>query len=77
MAAVSALREEFGDEVNLTVVPPEVTNASMEEMARYNLGSRSHGLVAFDSSGEAVMSIAGHQFGDAEIRIAIAQATMN
>ncbi len=73
MAAVSGLRSEFEGKVDLTVISAEETKNRQDEIVRYNLAARSHGLVAFDNTGEAVMSIAGHQFGEPEIRMAIAQ----
>lgn len=76
MAAVSELRPEFEGQVDLTVVSAEETKASGADLERYNLGSRRHGLVAFDAAGEPVLSIAGHAFGEPEIRMAIAQAIM-
>lgn len=76
MAAVSELRDEYGDQVELTVISAEQTAERKDEILRYNLASRGHGLVGFDAAGEPVASIAGHRFGEDEIRVVIAQATL-
>ena len=74
---MSELRNEFDPaEVALTIISAEETKERADEIARYNLAPRGHGLVAFDASGEAVFTIAGHQFGEPEIRVAIQQATL-
>ena len=54
--------------------PGEETAEREDELERYNLASRSHGLVALDQAGEAVVTIAGHRFGRPEIELAIGQA---
>jgi hypothetical protein len=73
VAAVGELREEYGDQVDFEVISPEETSAAGEDLARYNLASRGHGLVAITAGGEAVVTIAGHQFGRDEIVMAIEQ----
>ncbi len=73
MAAVGELQPEYEGRVNLTVVSAEETKLRQQEIQRYNLDARSHGIVAFDSNGEPVASIAGHAFGEPEIRMLIAQ----
>lgn len=73
MAAVGELEKEYGDRVNFVIVEPEDTKARTAELERYQLASRRHGLVAFDASGEVVVTIAGHQFGRDEIMMAISQ----
>lgn len=76
MAAVGELQNEYADRVSFVVVPGEETKARAEEIERYHLSARGHGLVAFDAAGEPVMTIAGHQFGRDEILVAIQQATL-
>ena len=73
MAVVDELREEYGDRVDFEVVSPEETGAAGEDLARYNLSSRGHGLVAITAGGQAVVTIAGHRFGREEVLMAIAQ----
>jgi hypothetical protein len=74
VAAVSELREVHGEAVDFTIVSPEDTARRAHELERYALTARKHGLVALDAAGEPVMTIAGHQFGKAEIELALAQA---
>jgi hypothetical protein len=73
VAAVSELRAEHGDEVDFVVVPPQETARRSAELGLFHLSSRKHGLVAFDASGEPVVTIAGHRFGRAELEMALAQ----
>jgi hypothetical protein len=75
VAAVSELREEHGEAVDFVIVSPEETKTRGAEIERYLLSARRHGLVAFEVSGEPVFAIAGHNFGKAEIEVALAQVT--
>jgi hypothetical protein len=75
VAAVSELRETHGDEVDFVIVSPEETARRGAEIERYLLSARRHGLVAFQKTGEPVFALAGHDFGKAEIELAVAQAT--
>jgi len=70
---VGELETEYGDRVDFVVVEAEETQQRKDELERYHLASRSHGLVAFDAAGEVVVTIAGHQFGREEIEMAIGQ----
>jgi hypothetical protein len=72
-AAVSELRDEYSDRVDLTVIPAEETKVRQDELERYHLKSRGHGLIAFARSGDPVVTIAGHNFGKEEILMAIGQ----
>ena len=67
------LELEYGDRVDFVIVEAEETKARGDELERYLLASRRHGLVAFDAAGEVVVTIAGHQFGREEIVMAIDQ----
>ncbi len=69
------LETQYGDQVDFVIVEPEETKQRTAELERYLLASRRHGLVAFDAAGEVVVTIAGHQFGRAEIEMAIVQIT--
>ena len=73
MAAVDGLRDEYEGRVEFTIISPEETAQSGADLEAYHLASRGHGLIAFDQSGEAVLTIAGHTFGKEEILMAIAQ----
>lgn len=70
---MSELREVQGAAVDFVIVPAAETAMRQAEIERYNLTARKHGLVAFDASGEPVLTISGHTFGRAEIEMAIAQ----
>ncbi len=59
--------------VDFVIVPAEETAARGDELERYFLASRGHGLVAFDQAREPVVIIAGHRFGREEIEMAVAQ----
>lgn len=73
MAAVGELRSVYGDRVDFVIVDAAETARRADEIARYNLAVRKHGLVAFDASGEPVLTIAGHTFGRPEIEMAVMQ----
>ena len=70
---MSELRETHGEKVDFVIVPPEETAQRGAEIERYLLSARRHGLVAFEKTGEPVFAIAGHNFGKAEIEMAITQ----
>ena len=70
---MSELREVYGETVDFVIVPAEQTKARSDEIERYNLSARKHGLVAFETSGAAVFTLAGHNFGKPEIELAVAQ----
>lgn len=72
---MSELRDVYGEKVDFVIVPAEETKARGNEIERYNLSARKHGLVAFEASGAAVLTIAGHDFGKPEIEMAVAQIT--
>ena len=67
------LELEYGNRVDFVIVEAEETKVRADELERYLLASRRHGLVAFDAAGEVVVTIAGHQFGREEIVMAIDQ----
>ncbi|NOT30263.1 MAG: hypothetical protein HOP15_07435 [Planctomycetes bacterium] len=73
MAAVSELRREQGDAIDFVVVPAAETAQRKDEIERFQFGGRRHGLVAFDASGAPVVIFAGHNFGRAEIEMAVSQ----
>jgi hypothetical protein len=70
---VSELRAQHGEAVDFVIISPEETAQRGAEIERYLLSARRHGLVAFAKSGEPVFAIAGHDFGKAEIELALAQ----
>lgn len=68
------LESEYGGRVDFTVVPPAETALATEELEAFGFAALRHGLVAFSSSGEAVVKIPGHEFGREEIVAAIETA---
>jgi len=73
VAAVSELRNAYAEKVDFVIVPAAETARRQDEIQRFNLTARKHGLVALDASGEPVLTIAGHNFGRAELEMAVAQ----
>jgi hypothetical protein len=73
VAAVSELRREQGDAIDFVIVPEAETARRQDEIERFQFGGRRHGLVAFDASGAPVVIFAGHNFGRAEIELALKQ----
>lgn len=67
------LRNTYGEKVDFVIVPAAETAKRSDEIQRFNLAVRKHGLVAFDASGEPVLTIAGHTFGKPELEMAVAQ----
>ena len=70
---MSELRNEYAEVVDLTIISPEDTKNRRDELENYHLISRGHGLVALTRGGEAVVTLAGHNFGKDEILMAIQQ----
>ena len=70
---MSELATEYEGKVRFELVGPEETLAAVEEMAEFGFTDAKHGLVAFDSQGEAKVKIPGHSFGREEIVSAIDQ----
>jgi len=70
---VGELRNTYGEKVDFVIVPAAETAKRSDEIQRFNLAVRKHGLVAFDASGEPVLTIAGHTFGKPELEMAVAQ----
>ena len=73
MAAVGELEKEYEGRVEFEIVSPEETGRRGAELKKYHLASRGHGLVVLAATGEAVMTLAGHQFGRDEILMGIGQ----
>ena len=73
VAAVRELDKEFGDRISFRFIDGDDTKNRTDELEMYQLASRGHGLAAFARGGETVMTIAGHYFGEAELRVAIEQ----
>ena len=70
---MSELATEYEGKVRFELVSPEETLAAGEDIAKFGFTDAKHGLVAFDSSGEAQVKIPGHSFGREEIVAAIEQ----
>ncbi len=74
---MSELETEYGDRVNFNVVPAEQTAQSADEIELYGFTALKHGLVGFNSAGEAVVKIPGHQFGKDRIEEAVQTVLAN
>lgn len=70
---MSELATEYEGKVKFELIPAEETLAAAEDIAKFGFTDAKHGLVAFDSSGEAQVKIPGHSFGREEIVAAIEQ----
>jgi hypothetical protein len=68
VAAVSELEKEYEGRITFTIIDPAATESS-GDVEVYEL--ETHGLVGFDSDGQKVNTIPGHQFGRDEIVVAI------
>ena len=71
---MSELQQEYGDRVDFVVVDAAETAARKDEIEAFGFHDLRHGLVAFDSAGQAVVKLPGHEFGKAEITAAIEAA---
>lgn len=67
------LRNAYAEKVDFVIVPAAETAKRQDEIQRFNLTARKHGLVAFDASGEPVLTISGHSYGKPELEMAVAQ----
>lgn len=67
------LEKEYGDRLAFRVLKAEETQARKHELEALHIAHRGHGLVAFTGSGDPAVILAGHQFGEDEIRMAILQ----
>ena len=70
---MSELATEYEGKVKFELIPAEETLAAGEDIAKFAFTDAKHGLVAFDSNGEAQVKIPGHSFGREEIVVAIEQ----
>ena len=61
------LAKEYEGKVQFELVSPQETQAAAEDLERFGFTEASHGLVAFDASGEPQVMIPGHSFGREEI----------
>ena len=67
------LAKEYEGKVQFELVSPQETQAAAEDLAKFGFTDAKHGLVAFDSNGEAQVMIPGHSFGREVIVGAIEQ----
>ncbi|MAG64100.1 hypothetical protein CMO84_11325 [Candidatus Woesearchaeota archaeon] len=70
---MSELATEYEGKVKFELISAEETLAAGEDMAEFGFNDAKHGLVAFDSQGEAKVKLPGHNFGREEIVSAIDQ----
>lgn len=71
MAAVGELEKEYEGRVRFELISAEETQLRGDEIEEYGFAEQLHGLVGFDSSGEAVLTIPGHSFGKEEVTAAV------
>ncbi len=53
------------------IISAEETANRPEEIERFGFTEKLHGLVAFSPSGEAVVTLPGHDYGKVEIEAAL------
>jgi hypothetical protein len=68
---VGELQTEYDAQIRFSIIPPAETKTRTEEINGFGFEAQLHGLVAFDSEGNAVAKLPGHNFGKEEIRGAI------
>ena len=61
------LEQEYEGRATFTIVSPEQTAASADEIEAFGFTDLRHGLVVFDGEGEPRVKLPGHMFGRAEI----------
>ena len=61
------LEQEYEGQATFTIISPEETAASFDEIEAFGFADLRHGLVVFDGEGEPRVKIPGHMFGRAEI----------
>ena len=67
MVAVGELETEYAGRAQFNVVSAEDTAEAAADIEAFGFSDAKHGLVVFDSSGEAIVMMPGHQFTKDEI----------
>ena len=65
------LQPEYAGRIDFVVIPAEETAQRPAEIEAFGFTDLKHGLVAFNAQGEAVVKIPGHNYGRAEILVAV------
>ncbi|MEX1025100.1 MAG: hypothetical protein WD226_08485 [Planctomycetota bacterium] len=68
---MSELEQEYGEQVDFVIVPAEETALCGDDIEAFGFTELKHGLVIFDGEGRTAATLAGHQFGRAEIERAL------
>jgi hypothetical protein len=71
VAAVSELQDKYKSQINFTIIPAGETLRRTEEVNGFGFEALLHGMVAFNSEGEALVKMPGHAFGLEEIEAAV------
>ena len=61
------LEQDYEGQATFTIISPEETAASFDEIEAFGFADLRHGLVVFDGEGEPRVKLPGHMFGRAEI----------
>ena len=61
------LEQDYEGQATFTIISPEETAASFDEIEAFGFADLRHGLVVFDGEGEPKVKFPGHMFGRAEI----------
>ena len=67
VAAVSELKPEYAGRIDFVVIPATETATRSDEIKAFGFTALKHGLVGFNSDGDPLVKIPGHNFGRAEI----------
>jgi hypothetical protein len=68
---VRELEPRYTGQIEFVIVPAAETLQRLDEIKAYGFTDLKHGLVGFNSDGEALVKIPGHNFGRPEIVAAI------
>jgi hypothetical protein len=64
---VRELEQDYEGRATFTIISPEETAASAEDIESFGFTDLKHGLVVFDGEGEPRVKLPGHRFGRVEI----------
>ena len=66
------LEPQYEGRVDFNIISAEETKLRSEEINSYGFQKELHGLVGFDAAGNVVVKLPGHNYGKAEIEVAVA-----
>jgi hypothetical protein len=64
---VRELEQDYEGRATFTIISPEETAASADDIEAFGFTDLKHGLVVFNGEGEPEVKLPGHMFGRAEI----------